>query len=328
MRGPSLSAEQEGSGYRLSADVLLRRSAWMLATGLLAATIVSGNARWTGRIRAADDPKGATLKAIIENVRTNEALYQNIDVSWLVNYSLERASEQPTKSLLRSSTTRGHLVQQQALFFVGATRESDGNDGSRDKTRSSQEAFDGASTRILRDDAVGNVIEGRHESTLTIRPHTLILRNSFIRVPLSTYLEGAEACRGNPLGWSFRDDWKDLTSTTEFLGSEQVGSRPCVHLRITTRLNRNGKVHVHGRHDLWLAVDRNYIPLKKINFAWRDPMGDLIGQVDEVTDFREIAPESGIRPNPSRRVPMTSLWPKKRKESPAGGKFARSLMSN
>jgi hypothetical protein len=232
--------------------------------------------------------RSAALQAIIDNVRANETLYSNIDVKWECTYRLERPTER-TKDLLRTADERGRVALQGQLFFVDIKRDYEDNDGSRGK-RSFREAFDGTTTRILRDDQVGNIIDGRQESMRLIRPHDLLKRRSATKVPLSTYLEGAEACRAHPLGRIYRTNYKDLRSTIEIVGEERIGDRMCVHLRDTWFLTQNGERKVNLDEDIWLAIDRNYIPVKRSNSSYADRSGNLLGQIDEVTGFREVEP--------------------------------------
>lgn len=227
------------------------------------------------------------VEAIIESVRANEALYSNIDVSWQSKYTLEIPKK--LSGLTRSADGSGHLVQLGDLFRVDTKRKYEVVDGSPGK-RSWTQAFDGKTTRVLQDETVGNIVDGRNGTRHALHPHDFVHRTSCIAVPLSTFLEGAVACRAHPMGQLYRTNWKDMYTTTEFVGTEPLADRPCVRLKVTRRYKANGTENIQGISELWLATDRNYIPIKRVTYV---PVyaGDVPGETNEITGFRQIGPD-------------------------------------
>ncbi|MEX2119465.1 MAG: hypothetical protein WD847_07710 [Pirellulales bacterium] len=202
---------------------------------------------------AADD----ALKEIIEKVRRNELIYEDIEVVLLQEYvqhdpSVDRTPRplKPGEALIHlSSSKRTRYISQGTLFRVetdGATTTVAG-DLSRDKIVS----FDGVKTRILRG-TVGSIREGRTEDSGFVRPHMMLLRG--FSAPLSTYLSGHEAMRRRP-----SQRWDDShTLQNSYQGTADFKGHPCHKVSLSsTQITDAGLAQLAGMPSL-TTLDLNH----------------------------------------------------------------------
>jgi len=227
-----------------------------------------------------------TLEDIIENVTRNEALYDELDVVLLTEHELH-AKEPATSddggvSQLTGLDTRTRFVAQGGLFRIDRTGSQSTAEatGSMDRRR----AFDGTTTRLLDKGLIGNVKQGRAEDADAIRPHMMMFRPTLIHVPLSTYLAGHHAMTSHPLG-----NWQDrFTLRNAYEGEEEFNGLKCHKVSITTY---TGPATPHDRWDLWLAQDRNYLPVRLVAYTFHCsstvPLGESV-----VDEMRQI--EAGV----------------------------------
>jgi hypothetical protein len=224
-----------------------------------------------------------TIDDIIENVRRNEALYEDLDV--VIHSEYDIGDREPAKfdngAEVVKSSARVHYVRQDALFRLDRT----GSSQNTKQTRSVDgvRAFDGETTRAVDGNAIANITRGRQEDVDLVRPHMLLLRNTVHRMPpLSVYLSGTEAMKSHPLvhwdtGLSLRNTYE---GPAEFMGLR------CHRVRITTLVAGTA----HDSFELWLAEDRNYIPIRRFGFTFRYSDTVPIGE-GSVTELREVAPD-------------------------------------
>jgi hypothetical protein len=237
---------------------------------------------------AADD----RIREIIENVRANEALYDNIEVRMVDNYEL--IDRKPLvgkaggntiyeKSLIGKDI---RYVSQNGMFRVDVEGKTTTAENTLSEDRISM--FDGRSTRVLDQEKIGNIIEGRRNDYDFIRPHMLLLRESFPRVSLSTYLQGHAAMAAVPdANWN-----RDHTLDVVYQGEAEFQGLKCHKVWITTSVPGVKELRApYGRFELWLAEDRNYIPIRLMVYAFRWS-STLAIKEGSVSSFREV--EEGI----------------------------------
>lgn len=145
------------------------------------------------------------VRQIIENVRSNESLYEKIEVRMTERYEL--IGRKPDVSDVGGNPayqTAKHdkdvrYVSQDGMFRVDieGQRTTAGPTFSADRIR----MFDGRTTRLLAQKRIGNIIAGRQEDNNFVRPHMLLLRSSLELVCLSTYLQGHAAMLAANVGW-------------------------------------------------------------------------------------------------------------------------------
>ena len=93
---------------------------------------------------------------------------------------------------------------------------------------------------------------------------------------------------GRPSGVSLRDKVRNYRSRFYYSGEAFVDGHPCIKLR--------GDVMIDGRDQptnsivLYLATDRNHIPIKLEHYGGNSGRSDLPAGVSRCDEFREIAP--------------------------------------
>lgn len=234
---------------------------------------------------AAADPKDDNaLQSLISNVIANEQLYADIDVAYENVYSLHEdlaSQSSPAHDILTSSKIAYRSVTQSKLFYLSSSTENTNGNGEK-ALQHLQKAYDGEATRSLQG-AAANLHKGRAEPARLFRPHTILLSRAFVHFPLSLYFEGGDRVSLHQFG-SF---YKTLRQKTFFDGDEVVNNLTCSKVRCET-WPASAKVPSAIRW-VWLAKDRNYLPVKTIGYA---PKYSLTIPLEEgvSTDFRELKP--------------------------------------
>jgi hypothetical protein len=224
-----------------------------------------------------------SLEAIIDNVRRNERLYDEFDVTIRSVYEIgkrEPAKFQGGMTEVVAKALQTHYVSQGEMFRVDVAGSVTNTELTRpgDRVR----AFDGTTTRLLDQNQIGNIIAGRAEDSDFIRPHMMLLRSSNIKTPLSTYLSGEDAMKAHPMG-----NWNQgLHLQVSDQGEAEFQGLNCHRVWITT-LVEDG--HANDRWELWLAPERNYIPVRLLAWTFRWSSSVPIGE-GSVSDWFEIEP--------------------------------------
>lgn len=147
------------------------------------------------------------------------------------------------------------------------------------------QGFDGQTTRIVEQESLANVRRGRVEDPRLFRPHTMLIGPSHgpaVPFPLSTYLQSGQATRRQA---RFAD--AELAVFSE--GEEWVDGLDCVEVRIEYWSDA-WKERVPELRWLWLAVDRNYLPVRTTALFRGFPRDHPPPEVGRAWDFRELAP--------------------------------------
>jgi hypothetical protein len=216
-----------------------------------------------GRHSRGDDPKPSPpdVTAIIQATRQGEDLFRNIELA----YTWE-VIELPSG---RQMCQEDHRVIRQGEW-VHISSSLSQKDGAIPRTRQ-QVAYDGKMTRLAQYDNSGKHSLGQ----LTIGRGIL---DAVYSSPFTLGLPGQETLK--------------LSATLDARSSERPDLFPrvvCKELEIINGL-RAVKVEVktnREQKDLWLAVDRHYIPVKMHGFS---PGYDIDETLTEGTDWKEIEP--------------------------------------
>lgn len=114
------------------------------------------------------------------------------------------------------------------------------------------------------------------------RPHMFLLENGGPKVPLSTYLKGVKAIRSVPGRTHLREG---TVLNLEILGTEEFQKLQCLRIRLEF-IDHQGTPR--SRRELWLARDRNLIPLRTLSYTYSDskelPIAE--GVVNELQEVR------------------------------------------
>jgi hypothetical protein len=229
------------------------------------------------------------LREIIDNVRTNEALYQNIEVRMVDQYRIIDRKPSVNKIGEGVGHEKGTIdkdvryVAQNGMFRVEVEGECTTSGPTLSEDRIAM--FDGESTRLLDQKKVGNIIVGRRNDVNAVRPHMLLLHDSFPVVALSVYLQGHAAMLAVPdAGWD-----PAFTQEVTYQGEADFQALKCHKVALTTRVPHDGAKAESSRVELWLAEDRNYIPVRLMvyNLGWSRELACTEGSVSAFREVRE-----------------------------------------
>lgn len=228
----------------------------------------------------------ALLSELIDNVEANEDLIENVDLNCRVEYS--HLGEPYTTSIPGFALTLDqhediHHVRQDGRFRFDVADDSTSYTASKSTERRQLDRvrmFDLLKTRSLVDQTA-NIIEGLAPDPLVLRPHMILLSTVDYPVRLSTYLRGVLALAGAP-GVRLNDG-EDVE--VSFLGDDVCREFECQKVSFVHTLRGTP---IFGM-TVWLAIDRNYLPVRKESYTYRWSKDIPIGDA-EVRSFTEIEP--------------------------------------
>ena len=223
------------------------------------------------------------LRTIIQSIQQNEALYENLEVRWHTRFRIGK-QKRPSPDLIATSDEDARSVSQAGLFYLNADGESEDLGGGT-RSRQALLGFDGTHTRVFRQKAIGHIVKGRAEEHRMFRPHTALFKYNFVYVPLSTYLQGDEAIRAHPQGGTLAD----YHFIVKYLGEEECGGFTCQKVCVDYIGYATGKPVFLTRIYLWLAPQRNYLPLKLEGYNI-ESSAKLPVEVAVVQELRELSP--------------------------------------
>jgi len=246
----------------------------------------------------APDSSAVRLSEIIEKVKANERLYESIAVELEKTYRHFHFTTdgRPTDGAgagfgggryVAATRTIEKSIIQSGKTWYSARVDTDYHDGSTSR-EVNIEVGDGKSTKIrnlMLDDSGADVADEKNVTTSigrpghdrAHRPHTLLERDVQIQRPLSALLSSK---------WD--EEYHAGEVQVEALGEDEREGHPCEVVRVVDLL-KNGR----GRNSvrlLWLAKDRNYIPIREEHYALTLDEHLPIA-VRTVTVLREISPD-------------------------------------
>jgi hypothetical protein len=240
----------------------------MVLYSLLLLSVVNG----TG---AKSPSEPLSLSEAIAKVEAAERLYHDHDVRFRVEMRLDEAMVRRFQAPKRGGTTartshsvqvsatadwQGHFVSQGGMFRLDRKGGNVSVDGDRDHSFDLIEAFDGETQRRLNQNVVANVSRTRKENRDRFWPHTLVLGHAHLYGPLSLILRGEPAIKASP----FADQLKPGVSfASRIEGVEQVEGLLC--RKVVLGIIRRGAET--GRFELFLAQERNLIPVKMLQYT-------------------------------------------------------------
>lgn len=205
------------------------------------------------------------LQAIIENLRENEKLYENVEIRWREIYRKKYYPEIEKADVPKSSDIEGRWVRQNEMFYLNFEGQLTGPPADPKQTGvHNQKGYDGELTRFLqlRHNYIGNIIKGPAHDYRGFDPHTIPLRWARTAVPLSTFLGGRDAILAHPRGVQ-GDVVQNLFPTSSYAGEENLNGLRCHKITLDHVRNKGtSKERTSARRDFWLAIDRNYLPVK------------------------------------------------------------------
>lgn len=218
-----------------------------------------------------------TYEKAIANLRTNEALYDNLDVSCVATYT--NVSATPPPHAIRQYGGETRTVLQGEKIFLDYKRKGEEFDGTP-YSESVRYGYDGAVARILEGGGVANIRDDAPFDGRLFRPHRMCISWPIREAKLSDYLT-TDRVDKRAVAWSLQNPNVDLN-----------GIRCCI-VRGEFHLGATTESTVHCRLDIWLACDRNYLPAKVESYRnWDQPtLLPLPFGVFEVTEWQETMPD-------------------------------------
>ncbi len=233
------------------------------------------------------DQEAAKLAEVVARVAEQERRYRDLEVKARVDHRQLRTQIR-MDGLYTEETQEEHSILRTPLAYYNSRSRYSTLGGQRSENLR-VEAFDGAWTRTLyqskgegqvsaslRKGGMGKA-RGRHDGIPVHRPHVLMLRDDGIYGPLADLLVSPWQDRINKYRLRFR-----------YCGEEKVDGHPCIKLRGDILIGE--KDRPHNSMVLFLAVDRNLIPIKLEQYGGNFGYSKMPTGVSRCDDFREIAP--------------------------------------
>jgi hypothetical protein len=238
------------------------------------------------------------LEDLIELVRQNELLYQNIDVTVRKKWEQDRSIAARVgpiitpngtlqgKPLCRSNATRRYVAQGE-LYRHEETSQTWGVHDEAPETFVEMGAYDGDISRG-RMDLIGNIITGKYEFGGPIRAHGFFGLFGGNHVPLSVWLGGERALRAYPRAKFWLRP--DVDHVAQYKGRAEFQGLGC-HVVWLLRYWKKGKPHTSeaiAHVVYWLAEDRNLIPVRyqSYKYQWSRTVPITEGMVREWTELQ------------------------------------------
>jgi hypothetical protein len=224
------------------------------------------------------------MDQIVANVRANEHIYDNIEVIYKTTYRLEnRDGRNVPVEALASRTEEFRSVGQNSFYYF-ARRSDESSVGGQTQRRSLVRGYDGELTRSKESDRIVNIQQGRSNEGHLFRPHNWMFMAEEVCCPLSVFLIGGTDFRQHPGGTY----WRDFTVKNSLLGEEIIDGLICFKVRSQT-IGRAGPSPTNSVQFIWLSIDRNYLPVKRVTRFVGAEFNQLIVSETVASDFREIA---------------------------------------
>lgn len=236
-----------------------------------------------------DDVEGSKkFKELVDKVKKEEHKYEDIEVEAIYRYRLKNIRYFGIKSYVGQTYDEQSIVKGDKTFF---TSRGTGSviDGARSESESiaASDGFWMRSYNIQKSEnqrdyhgaTLRKVEEGRsgRDGVEVFRPHSLLIRDMFIKDSLSEYLTSQIEDRSTNSKKRFR-----------YCGETVFDGRPCVKILKET-LGRDGKPPIYTTV-YWLAIDRNLIPIRSEIYNVKGPNLGLPVTIARCDDLREIAP--------------------------------------
>jgi thiol-disulfide isomerase/thioredoxin len=236
------------------------------------------------------DQERSRLADVVARVADHEKRYQDLEVKARVVYKSLSTRHHMEGIITEQDREEYSILRGPLAYFASRNRYS--TLGGKRSEEKRVEAFDGEWTRTiyqseidspdnrifasLRKGGMGKA-EGRHDGIPVFRPHVLMQREDWIYGPLADLLVSPWLDRINKYRLVFH-----------YCGEGQVEGHPCVKLRGDVMVGQRDQPSNHVV--LFLAIDRNYIPIKLEHYSGNEGYRDIPTGVSRCDDLREIVP--------------------------------------
>lgn len=282
--------------------------AFVLMLGVLLPKSVRGdqNQKTAEETAKASVPQNDAFQDLIQEVKRNEKLFTDLQL-WLtcvyeklpkptdINKQIQTESLisidlQEKKFRLESITKGRRIIQIFTLPKKITSREVTGTDEAilvfDGNTVYRYSTDDWKSDKIEKHPRIkhsGEISEKTPTLTNLARPHMFLYANGGPYVPLSIYLEGAGAISAYP---GSNANMQKMHFKKQILGTEKFQGLQCIKIRMEL-IDSSEKPR--SRHEIWLAKDRNLIPVRQLHFKYRSSKEVAIEE-STVDDWKELQP--------------------------------------
>ncbi|MDF1746323.1 MAG: hypothetical protein P1V19_21690, partial [Gimesia sp.] len=230
-----------------------------------------------------------TLQDLIREVERNEALYTKQKLNITSVYEEFPKAPDPNlqirKQRIYSLTLQGPNFRLEEKskgrsrvgYFGGLPKKTQNLPSSRYSESESLQVFDGSTHRSL-SKHISNAQEKTEQKQIQdrgqisdeypsltnfARPHMYLLSNGCPKVPLSTYLKGMQAVLSHP-----NPSYVAPGSTikVQLLEDSEFQGLKCKRILVDTILSNGTR---HNGWELWLALDRNLLPVRNFSYTYR-----------------------------------------------------------
>ncbi|WP_417387013.1 hypothetical protein [Gimesia sp.] len=248
----------------------------------------------------------SALDTLIQEIEQNETLYTSLNLDLKVMYETFPKHTDPDKQIVNETKyavlLQGRKFRRQRssqgryqIAYKSVPRTPMKN--SHRRISNSIEVYDGMTHRGLWNSASpspiieeepeydrrGEISDEIPSLSSLVRPHMFLLDGGWPKAPLSTYLKGTSAIRAYPNPGHFDEK---LVIEVQVIGEEEFQGLNCTKIRCeTTHLNGTR----YSGSELWLAHDRNLIPLRKVSYTYR--WSKTIPVAESIVDeWQEVSP--------------------------------------
>ena len=237
---------------------------------------------WASRASAGDD---RLMLQIIENVRANEILYKDVEIVLEKRYTLGNPKH-PLEIMLKEDKLKSRFVLQQGLVYFGGERTASNLKGEH-HNGTSFHGWDGENMRMVDNGKIANITDKKTVNSGIWKgsAHTILLSRQNVFFPLSTLLAGTKETKKQP-GFAKYD------VDSQLIGEVTMDGLRCFKVRICIWTTGEARPPQDRGIDIWLAQDRNYLPIRMEFQSGR--MGRGIPEfVGEVGELKQIASGAG-----------------------------------
>lgn len=249
-----------------------------------------------------------TLQDLIREIERNEKFYVDQQLKMTRVYEDYPKAADPDQQIRKqwdySLTLQGQKFRLEEkskgrlkVGYIGAVKIPKNGPKSRYSESESLLVFDGTTFRSLRKQLIetpektkqnqaqnrGQVSDEHPSLTNLARPHMYLLSSGAPKVPLSIYMKGSQAVLAYP-NPSYVAPGSKIE--TQLLEDREFQGLKCKRVLIDVILSNGTR---HNGWELWLAVDRNLLPVRNLSYTYRWSKESPIAE-STVDDWREVQP--------------------------------------
>lgn len=232
------------------------------------------------------------LDHIVAELAAAEEIYVDHDVELHVEMRLDRTElarfKKPAGSkkkqkiaILASSDSDSHFVSQGKMFRLDRFGKSTTVDGKTRRTLDLINSFDGEVLRRLDQNLIANISPIKTEDPERFFPHSMMLSHAQLYGPLSLLLQGDLAVQNSAYAGQLKKMQK-VKFKGRTVSVERVDEFTCDKVELVFSIDQIESARI----ELWLARERNLIPVKMAHYT--SPKPRIMTGSGEIQAWREV----------------------------------------